>query len=126
LYKVLFLWIWFVFLKRDSPGRKGWERPEAATSGLFFGLPEQSRKPTEMGEHTMNPGGLQGRDDGRDTFNGGSMQGVWKVFLCVSKMLAGAGLLWRDVPGAMPDKIAQGSAEEISADRKGPGNPPPG
>jgi len=41
-------------------------------------------------------------------------------------MLAGAGVLWRDVPGAMPDKIAQGSAEEISADRKGQGNPPPG
>jgi hypothetical protein len=74
----------------------------------------------------MNPGGLQGRDDGRDAFNGGSMQGVWEGFLCVSTMLAGAGLLWRDVPGAMPDKIAQGSAKEISADRKGPGNPPPG
>jgi hypothetical protein len=45
-----------------------------------------------MGEHTMNPGGLQGRDEGRDTFNGGSVQGVWEGFLCLSTMLAGASL----------------------------------
>jgi len=119
-------------LKGDSPGRKGWdlgkgwERPEVAASGLFFGLPEQSRKPTEMGEYTVSPGGLQGRDGGRDTFKTGSVQGVWEGFLCLPTVLAGAGLLWRRVPRDLPDNIAQGSAEAISADGEGPGDPPAG
>jgi hypothetical protein len=126
LYKVFFLWIWFLFLKGDNPGMKRWERPEVAASGLFFGLPEQSRKPTEMGEYTVSPGGLQGRDDGRDAFNRGSVQGMWKDILCLPTMLAGAGLLWRRVPGNLPDKLSQESGEEISADGKGPGNPPAG
>lgn len=110
-------------MKGDSPGRKGWERPEVAASGLFFGLPEQSRKPTEMGEYTVSPGGLQDRDGGRDTFERGSVQEVWEGFLYLPTMLAGAGLLWRRVPRDLPDNIAQGSAEEISADGEGPGNP---
>jgi hypothetical protein len=103
-----------------------WERPEVAASGLFFGLPEQSRKPTKMGEYTVSPGGLQGRDGGRDTFKRGSVQGVWKDILCLPTMLAGADLLWRRVSRGVSDHIAQGSAEAISADGKGPGNPSAG
>ena len=79
-----------------------------------------------MGEYTASPGGLQGRDDARDAFNRGSVQGMWEGFLCLPTMLAGAGLLWKRVPRDVPDHIAQASAKEISADGKGPGSPPAG
>ncbi len=71
-------------------------------------------------------GGLQGRNDGFCTSERGSLQTLWGGFLCLSKLLAGAGVLRRDMPKDLPGSVSQGGTEEISADGEGPGDPPAG